>query len=159
MPQLISMQGMFLKYLEKAGLKGLNPGSVQYVELRRSFFAGSGQMLLTISNDLILSLPENEYDKIIDDVSTEVAKFLTAEKEFLLEDGIPVMIKNGVEEFVLNACANFKNFKVNVVKIGEDVLHSIESTCTCEECVRLNRQIAIYKFRNGMPDGEPIGSN
>lgn len=42
----------FDRYLERVNLKHLPIDSIQYIETKRAFYAGAGQILLLLSNEL-----------------------------------------------------------------------------------------------------------
>ena len=78
-PKYIAEQFDF--YLSKMGLKQSEMSDVQYIETRRSFYAGFGQMaafFISRISDLSVDEGANEVGKIIN----EVADFFVKEENF-----------------------------------------------------------------------------
>ena len=75
------IQAQFDLYLEKMGLTQSQMSDVQYIETRRAFYAGFGQLLILLLGD-IADMPEEESINTLDELLTESQEFFSKEENF-----------------------------------------------------------------------------
>lgn len=75
------IEKQFELYLEKMGLKQSEISDVQFIETRRAFYAGFGQLLILLLGDIS---DQNEADAIadLDTLFTESQEFFANEENF-----------------------------------------------------------------------------
>ena len=75
------IEKQFELYLEKMGLKQSEISDVQFMETRRAFYAGFGQLLILLMGDIS---DQNEADAIadLDALFTESQEFFANEENF-----------------------------------------------------------------------------
>lgn len=86
-------------YLEKMGLQQSQMNDVQYIETRRAFYAGFGQLLILLLGD-IADMPEEESINTLDDLFTESQEFFKNEAYIQFKD-ITLRGKE-VKEYLVN---------------------------------------------------------
>ena len=74
----VKVSEQFDLYLEKSNLEQSKMSDIQYMETRRAFYAGFGQMVILFISK-IGDAPEDEGVRIIDDILQEVQEFYAKE--------------------------------------------------------------------------------
>jgi hypothetical protein len=77
-----NVKAEFQKYLKRVGLPDLKPGSIQYIEIQRGFYAGFGAAFAILQEvGLDDEMSDEEGDRIFSALHRQVEEFWKVESE------------------------------------------------------------------------------